>query len=192
MLDAANRLFCRDGYVSTTMAAIADEAGVAVQTLYLAFGSKVAILSATHDIALIGDSDPVPMLERPWVHRLRATHDTDAALADMLMHLCESTERVAPIYGVIQSAASDPPVAELLARLRARRIETVRALADLLLATADLSSAGKTDRLADILYAVLGVESYQLFVTERGWPIDDWRRWTSSVIERELPTSTTT
>jgi AcrR family transcriptional regulator len=39
---AAAPLFVRDGYVETTMAGIARAAGVAVQTLYLSFGSKAA------------------------------------------------------------------------------------------------------------------------------------------------------
>ena len=46
IVEAASTLFLRDGFVSTTMAMIAKEAGVAVQTLYMAFGTKTAILQA--------------------------------------------------------------------------------------------------------------------------------------------------
>ncbi|HEY4419314.1 MAG TPA: helix-turn-helix domain-containing protein, partial [Pseudonocardia sp.] len=44
IIEAAGPLFVRDGYLETTMAGIARAAGVAVQTLYLSFGSKVAVL----------------------------------------------------------------------------------------------------------------------------------------------------
>ena len=42
ILEAAQRLFERDGYGATTMAAIAAEAGVALKTVYLAFETKAA------------------------------------------------------------------------------------------------------------------------------------------------------
>ena len=43
--DAARRLFASDGYGSTSIEAIAAEAGVAVRTVYSAFGTKREILS---------------------------------------------------------------------------------------------------------------------------------------------------
>src|SRR3954454_14812169 len=55
LLSAATHLFLDRGYVDTTVAAIAKEAGVALQTLYLSFGSKVAILRPAHDVAVVGD-----------------------------------------------------------------------------------------------------------------------------------------
>ena len=53
---AATPLFVRDGYVETTMAGIARAAGVAVQTLYLSFGSKAAVLEAA--LAVEPDDQP--------------------------------------------------------------------------------------------------------------------------------------
>jgi len=186
IIDAATRLFCRDGYLATTVVAIADQAGVAVQTLYLSFGSKVAILSAAHDVAVVGDAEPVPMLDRDWVRRLTHASDVETALADALANLRESTERVAGIYAVIQAAAADPLVAELLTQLRRRRIETCRVLAELLLAVPGADAHTRPERLADVLYALLGVESYELFVTERGWPGEGWQRWTYEAISPDL------
>ena len=99
------------------MAAIAAEAGVAVQTLYLAFGSKVAILAAAHDVAVAGDDDPVSVLDRPWVAEVRAETDGPrAGLELVLANSLEIIERVAPVYSAIQSAAADTEVAELLTR----------------------------------------------------------------------------
>src|SRR5437763_16336971 len=80
IVEAATRVFVRDGYLTTTMAAIAAEAGVAVQSLYLGFGSKLGILSAAFDVAVVGDVEPVPLLERPWVRELAACPDGPRAL----------------------------------------------------------------------------------------------------------------
>ena len=73
--DAARRLFVERGYVATTIEAIAGEAGVAVPTVYLAFGTKRALLAELLDIAAASDEQPVAVLERPWVDELR--HDPD-------------------------------------------------------------------------------------------------------------------
>lgn len=45
VLDAAEILFVRDGYAAATIAAIAEKADVAVQTVYAVFGNKRAILA---------------------------------------------------------------------------------------------------------------------------------------------------
>jgi AcrR family transcriptional regulator len=47
--DAARVLFTRDGYGATTLQAVADEAGVAVQTVYAVYGSKAGILAELRD-----------------------------------------------------------------------------------------------------------------------------------------------
>ena len=61
IIAAATPLFVRDGYLETTMSGIAKAAGVAVQTLYLSFGSKVAVLEAALDAA----ADEATAADRP-------------------------------------------------------------------------------------------------------------------------------
>jgi AcrR family transcriptional regulator len=67
---AATTLFLRDGFLTATMSAIAKETGVAVQTLYLSFTNKTAILSAAFDSAVAGDDEPIPIVERDWYKTL--------------------------------------------------------------------------------------------------------------------------
>jgi len=67
MRAAAQTLFTSRGYSATSMQAIADEAGMAVQTLYFTFRTKRALLSELLDVAIAGDDEPVPTLERPRV-----------------------------------------------------------------------------------------------------------------------------
>src|SRR3954464_3390654 len=94
---AAMRLFVENGYVNTTMAAIAQEAGVAVQTLYLAFGSKSAILAEVHDLAVVGHGENIPALEQPWVSATRAEPDGLRALELALDGSLGISERVAAV-----------------------------------------------------------------------------------------------
>ena len=59
ILDAAEQLFCEHGYAATTMPAIAAQAGVALKTVYLAFGTKAGVLHALWDVRLGGDDQPI-------------------------------------------------------------------------------------------------------------------------------------
>jgi AcrR family transcriptional regulator len=177
IVDAATQLFSEQGYLDTTMGTIAAEAGVAVQTLYLAFGSKVAILEAAHDVAVVGDDEPVPLLERPWVADLHAEPDGPRALALTITHTLRVIEQVSAIYGVIQSAAADPEVAELLLRAKAQRLATMRALSEHLATKPGFATGLSIERATDILYTVVSNELHQLLVLERHWTPHDWQTW---------------
>src|SRR5687768_4543024 len=63
--EAAHTLFAQRGYGGTTIEAIAQEAGVAPETIYATFGSKHKILWHLLDISVGGDDAPIPILERP-------------------------------------------------------------------------------------------------------------------------------
>lgn len=54
LLTAAGEEFARHGYRATTVSGIADAAGVSLQTLYLAWGSKRALLRAYMERMLAG------------------------------------------------------------------------------------------------------------------------------------------
>ena len=183
---AATTLFQEQGYLDTTMAAIAEAASVSVQTLYLAFGSKVAILRAVHDVAVEGD-EPLPVLERAWVGEMRAEPIGARALEIVVNESLAIVERVHPVYVVIERAAADAEVGELLANIKRQRYETMGAFAHDL--AAKRGFAGESAAWAgDVLYAVICNELYRLLVIERGWTSDAWRRWVyDSIVIRLFP-----
>src|SRR3954447_18917157 len=79
IVDTASRLFLDHGYVETTIEAVAEHAGVAVQTIYYVFGTKPTLLAAVLDVTIAGDAEPLATLQRPWVEQLRAeTNPTQA------------------------------------------------------------------------------------------------------------------
>jgi AcrR family transcriptional regulator len=174
---AATELFCKRGYLDTTMGVIANEAGVSVQTLYVSFGSKVAILAAAHDVAVVGDSEPVPVLERPWVAEVHEEPKGRRALALVMANTLSIIERTSPITGVIQSGAADIEVAQLLREINLQRLITLQELASVLATKRGFASAMSVERAADILYATVSDELYRILVVQRRWPIEDWRHW---------------
>ena len=181
----ATELFIRRGYVATTLTDIAAGAGVAVQTIYSTYSSKVGVLAAAHDVALAGDDEPIPLADRAWFGQLAASATArdawHAALAEM--HL--RTARVAPLYRVMLAAEADADVAALMDTLRSQRNTFSHLLVDQILSRPGAEHADR-ERLAAVIYAVESVETYTLFVTEAGWTLQQWRDWVNTTVEREL------
>src|SRR5919204_2393457 len=77
ILEAAQRLFERQGYAATTMAAIAAEARVALKTVYVTFESKSGVLRALWNLLLRGDERDTPVTERAWYREVLDEHDPE-------------------------------------------------------------------------------------------------------------------
>lgn len=189
IVEAGTALFLRNGYVSTTVGDVALEARVAVKTIYAAFDNKLGVLSAAHDHAVAGSAESGPVLEQDWVQEMKHAESVESALTSALAHLAMSTARTAPILTVIQTAAADQGVAELLSDLRKQRHTFSLRLTDILLSLPGAVPRAATGRIADVLYATMAAESYTLFVTECGWTTKRWQDWARDTVARELTTA---
>ena len=186
IIDAALRLFVDEGYMPTTMSAIAQEAGVAVQTLYLAFGSKASILSAALDVAIVGDDAPVPLLERPWIEELRAEEEGRRALALLCRETTELFRRVAPLHVAIRAATGDADVARLLERDQQSRYATQRQIVAIFSSKPGFNTELGEERASDIVYGLLSEAVYLLFCVDRGWSPEDWSAWIAATLSSQL------
>ena len=176
VISAATGLFLERGYLDTTMAAIAEAAGLSVQGLYVAFGSKVGILNAARDVAVVGDDDEDQrLLARPWVDTVKEEPDGLRALRIIVDNATAVVERTSPIRGVIEAAAADSDVADLLANMRQERLAFWQQLAGELTGKRGFNRRISYERAADILYTVISTEVHRLLVLERGWPEKEWR-----------------
>ena len=186
ILAAATELFCADGYVDTTMAAIATAAGVSVQTLYLRYGSKATILSAALDVAIAGDEEPVPVLDRSWTQEAMGAPDGRTAIALMTRGARKIADRTHELYSVIQSAAALPEVTEVLAKSKRERVIATRAFAEALVKKKGYNRAVSVERATDLLYGLATEESYLVFVVDCGWTPDEWESWTADTLAAQL------
>src|SRR6478752_4992876 len=80
ILDAAGRLFERQGYPATTMEAIAAEAGVALKTVYVVFETKSGLLRGLWNHLLRGGDDELPVAEQEWYRELLDEPDPERQL----------------------------------------------------------------------------------------------------------------
>src|SRR6478752_2301147 len=113
IVEAASRLFLEHGYGATSIGRIAAEAGVAVQTIYNAVGSKRDVLSRVLDFAAAGERSPVPV---PQFMREQAEREPDPrkVIAQLVEFWREALPRTAPVFRTIREvAAVDEEIAEL-------------------------------------------------------------------------------
>jgi AcrR family transcriptional regulator len=182
--DAGRELFLARGFAAATVVDIARAAGVAPQTIYFSYGTKAAVLSAIIDAEIVGDLEPIPLLERPAVRRLAKAADPTNRLGRAVSLLCDVTERVAPLYEIARSGATDPEVGALLDRHERERRQTHRALIDLVVG--DLQDGVGAEEAADRLYALVSHDVYWLLVRRCGWPSQRWRRYSRREAARQL------
>lgn len=174
--EAGARLFVEHGYTAATMQAIADEAGVHVQTIYQAFGTKVAVLAEAAAILVAGpDEDPdTPPPERAWVKELFAEPDPARQLALYAHHMRGVAERYMRLVDIMRvTTAADPEVGEFLAHAERGRYDGPRHITTLLGEQGALRRGLGAERAADIMYAVSTYDVYRCLIEERGWTGDD-------------------
>jgi len=184
IVDAAAELFVAEGYAATTLAQVARRAGVAVQTVYVHFGNKRTVLKEAVDVAAVGDDEPVALLERPWLERVRAEPDPRRVIELWLDNSRTIMERVGPIMRVVRdAAATDPEMAAQWKTNAEQRATAFRMLATLL----DDRDALRVplDEATDILCALLGLELHAMLV-DRGWTSERWQRWVSETVAATL------
>jgi AcrR family transcriptional regulator len=176
---AAAPLFVRNGYVETTMADLARAAGVAVQTLYLSFGSKAAVLEA----ALAPEADDQP---NEWLAALRAEPSGPAALRRYVVHVAAQVERSYPLDAALRAAAADPDPAELLNRSRRAALATHAQAVDELAEKPGFTTRISLQRATEVLAALLSPETYGLLVVTQGWTMPDWAEWVGAHLAVDL------
>src|SRR5258705_3928771 len=111
---AAGELFVERGYGATTLQGVAERAGVAVQTIYFAFGNKPSLLKELVDVTIAGDDEPIATMSRPWFTDTLAANTGVAQLRAHVHGTRQILQRVAPILDMLRSAAAlDPSIASM-------------------------------------------------------------------------------
>ena len=178
ILDAARRLFVAEGYAGATIAAIAREAGVAVNTVYASVGRKPALFRLLVETAISGGDEPVPAEERDYVRRIRETRSARGKLEAYAAATRAIHARLAPLFVVLRAAApGDPELTELWHEIAERRAGNMRLLAADLSATGQLDPSRDLQEVADIIWATNSADLYVLLVGERGWDPERYERW---------------
>lgn len=187
IIDAARTLMLERGYRSTTVADIATEAGVNVDTLYALVGRKPAILREIVEQSISGVDHAVPAEARDYVAAIRAEPDGARKLSIYAAAVRHIQGRLAPIARVIQEAApSEPSVAALWHDIGERRAENMRSFVGDVAAATPLREDLTVERAADVVWTLNSSDVYLLLTADRGWTPDQYEVWLSDTWRRLL------
>lgn len=183
VIESAHELFLERGFAATTMPDVASAAGVSVQTVYKVFGSKPRLAKAVFDVAMAGDDEPVAMLQRRSLGRVRDEPDPGTKLRLYGDFLAEVAPRHVPVQLVIRdAAAADPEARTVWAELQAERLDGMMMFAADLHNDGHLRAGVTADEARDVLWTYNSAELFELLVLDREWSPERYGRWVADAL----------
>jgi AcrR family transcriptional regulator len=187
ILAAARTLFVDAGYGSTSIAAIADAAGVAVQTVYAVFGNKRSILTELLDRAIAGDDRPIAVNDRDWMQLVWEAPTAIERLEAYATAVARIMDAAGDVFVVVASAATvDPDAAELARTAEARRRTGATRVVESVMEVGTLRSGLTEPQAIDILWLLNSPAVFDQLVRRSGWPLDAYRSWLADAFVQQL------
>jgi AcrR family transcriptional regulator len=190
ILSAARRMFLERGYAGTTLADVAEAAEVAARTVYVRFGTKAALLKRVVDVALVGDTAPIDVVNREWFQTALTAPTLEQRIAAQAGGAARLMAAAADVIAVAVEAAADEPA--LAAANQAGREATRKAIRQfwtrarrdgLLPANCDL------DWLADTTGLLMHADTYRLMRATLHWSPARYERWLVTTLHRAVAAS---
>lgn len=170
VLDAAIALFGESGWAGTTLTAIAERAGVAVETVYSGFGTKKGLLRAAIDVAIVGDDEPIPLREREIWQRM-GEGNLERRMATGIAMMAEIHGRTAgPWRALVEASGTDAEIEAWRDELEAAR------RGDLQASLERIFESKVDDDVLDVLWVLYGPEAYSNLLHERAWDLARYER----------------
>ncbi|MBO0809193.1 MAG: TetR/AcrR family transcriptional regulator [Actinobacteria bacterium] len=177
---AALELFTEHGFGGTTVAAIAERAGVAAQTIYAAFGTKAGIL-----LALLAQLEEDAGAAE-WRERIAAADDPPAKLAAFAHWSAAMFTTSKAAITATQDAVGDPAILELRAEADRHRRQALTALVGILADQGALAPGLSRQRAVDRAWMLTGVELYLAATDGCGWADGDYASWLAGLLGQQL------
>src|SRR5918997_1619412 len=179
VLATATQMFTERGYSETTVPAVASAAGVSPQNVYRAFGNKPGLLKAVFDVAMAGDDEPLTMMQREALTRVREEPDPREKLRLYGRFVADTAPRHTPIQLLAHAAAAtDPEAAAVWDQLCAERLHAMTLFAHGLVE--HLRDDVTVVDARDLLWTHNSPELYDLLVNARGWSTNKFGQWLSA------------
>ena len=185
ILAAAAELFLAEGYLATTLAAVARRARVAARTVYVRFGTKAALFKRVIDVAIVGDTQPVDVLGREWAHTAFTAPTAAARITAFAAGGRQIMERTGALFAVAQQAAAvEPLIAGFWQQGREQTRHAHAAFWTRMASDGLLDPAIDLDWLIDTTALMSAAETYLLITRMIGWDLDTYQDWLATTLTR--------
>ncbi|HEY8797852.1 MAG TPA: helix-turn-helix domain-containing protein [Candidatus Dormibacteraeota bacterium] len=187
MLDAAELVFADRGYASSTIEAIASEAGVAVDTVYAGFSSKRGLLSALMDVRVGGDDEPIDLLDRSGPQGVRRERNQKHQIYAFAKDITPIIERARPVDDIMRGAAAvDSEIAALRARIQEQRFLNIAKFVSWVTANGPLRGDMSEEAASAIVWSLTSPEMHRLLRVDRGWTMERYTEWLADTLTLTL------
>ncbi|WP_456697907.1 TetR/AcrR family transcriptional regulator [Aeromicrobium sp. P5_D10] len=186
---SAGQVFSERGYAGTTMAQIADRAGVSVESVH-GLGTKPALLIAAFKQMYSGESGWKTILDEPDLMRIMSLDDTDEAIRGYAEFIADANSRSRGIWPAVRTAAlSEPQVAEQIEELITLKKRDFVMGVDWYISRGIVSPGTDPLTVAPFLYVLTSQETYDQLIGDWGHTIESYTKWLTEAV-RKLGVST--
>jgi AcrR family transcriptional regulator len=176
ILDAASRLFVKSGYSNVTVEDIAREAGVAHQTVYAVFRTKLAVAQT-----IIWSSFQTEGID-DLMAQVRESADLEFNIRTGAQMARRLNDRFAAIVRFMRESG-DPALLAEYQKIEGLRLDQVKAQMSPLLTTSGRLRAGisPADAVSSI-WAMTGTDLYNQLVSTQQWTPARYEEWLGDAI----------
>jgi len=187
IIEAARSLFFTKGYEPSTLQAIADAANISVETIYATFGNKLSVLRELVSTTLVGDYEPVPLLERSFIQENIQRKDPQAIIQHFAQDIFQIMTRMSPVFILLRSTArTNPEIAEYLNNMLQERRKGMDVFVNALKANTLLREGMDADQARDTTWALSSAEVFDLLTRDLGWTQEQYVSWLTDSLKRLL------
>ena len=185
ILDAASQLFLERGYARTTIKNIADQAGVARDTIHAVFGSKARVLTALIDLRLVPDGTVANARERPDALAVRDEVDQRKQIDLFATFIADISTQLRPVFEILRTASAvEPDMADVFEEMDRYRLMNMQTYAKWIAARGPLRVS--TRRAGEIIWTLASPDVGRMLSDELGWTQTQHARWLSDTLARTL------
>jgi AcrR family transcriptional regulator len=178
VLAAARGLFVERGYRGTTLSEVAKAAGVADRTIYVRFATKADLLKRVVDVAVVGDTEPVPLAERSWIAAVMNAPTLEERLAADAAGTARLMERIAPVLAVaIQAEGEEPLIAAAAQAARDETLRQIRAFWEKLFADGLMNPEADLEWVIATSALLGNAETYVHMTRTISWSTREYEQW---------------
>jgi TetR/AcrR family transcriptional regulator, regulator of autoinduction and epiphytic fitness len=185
---AAGELFEERGFAATTIDAVAARAGVSRKTVFTSVGNKVALLHLAYDYAMVGDDQPIPVIDRPELRRIIAEQDPWRQAGMYAEFVTATNGRTSKLWMALRGAAEvDSEARQLYEKWEDERRDAMRNGPIPVFVKRKAFRPGLTpDTAADIMWTLIDPALYHRLVHRAGWTPEQFREWLAYTVSTQI------